>query len=145
MPRVNTVQKVQKARSNLLSVVPEMRRIRNIYFVGIGGAGMSGIAEVLLNQGYKISGSDIALSKSITRMQKLGMNIYIGHKAKQIKESDVVVCSGKIKLISFKFVSSNDKITGVVGVSSLSIKFCTGEFMLLRAGSCFTCFLLSIN
>ncbi len=87
MPRVNTVQKVQKARSNLLSVVPEMRRIRNIYFVGIGGAGMSGIAEVLLNQGYKISGSDIAQSKTITRMQKLGMNIYIGHKAKQIKES----------------------------------------------------------
>ncbi|MDC1436093.1 UDP-N-acetylmuramate--L-alanine ligase [Gammaproteobacteria bacterium] len=96
MPRVNTVQKVQKARSNLLSVVPEMRRIRNIYFVGIGGAGMSGIAEVLLNQGYKISGSDIALSKSITRMQKLGMNIYIGHKAKQIKESDVVVVSSAI-------------------------------------------------
>ena len=73
-----------------------MRRIRNIYFVGIGGAGMSGIAEVLLNQGYKISGSDIALSKSITRMQKLGMNIYIGHKAKQIKESDVVVVSSAI-------------------------------------------------
>ncbi len=96
MPSINTSQKVQKARSKLLSVVPEMRRIRNIYFVGIGGAGMSGIAEVLLNQGYKISGSDIAQSKTVSRMQKLGMNIYIGHKAKQIKDIDVVVVSSAI-------------------------------------------------
>jgi hypothetical protein len=44
------------------SDIPEMRRIRRIHFVGIGGAGMSGIAEVLLNQGYEISGSDIAPS-----------------------------------------------------------------------------------
>lgn len=96
MPSVNTSQKVQKARSKPLSVVPGMRRIRNIYFVGIGGAGMSGIAEVLLNQGYKISGSDIAQSKTVTRMQKLGMNIYIGHKAKQINNMDVVVVSSAI-------------------------------------------------
>ncbi len=93
MPRVQRAQKVQ---TKLLSVVPEMRRIRNIYFVGIGGAGMSGIAEVLLNQGYKISGSDIAQSKTIKRLQKLGMNIFIGHKAKQIENADVIVFSSAI-------------------------------------------------
>lgn len=96
MPRPRVDQKKQKGQGKLLSFMPEMRRIRNIYFVGIGGAGMSGIAEVLLNQGYKISGSDIASSKTIKRLQKLGMNIYIGHKAKQIKESDVVVVSSAI-------------------------------------------------
>ena len=96
MPRAKASQQVQKSKSKLISFMPGMRRIRNIYFVGIGGAGMSGIAEVLLNQGYKISGSDIAQSKTITRLQKLGMNIYIGHKAKQIKDADVVVVSSAI-------------------------------------------------
>ena len=93
---MSRVKKVQKAHKKLLSVVPEMRRIRNIFFVGIGGAGMSGIAEVLLNQGYKVSGSDIAESKTIKRLQKLGMNIFIGHKAKQIVGMDVVVVSSAI-------------------------------------------------
>ncbi len=93
MPKL---QKNQVAQKKLLSIVPEMRRIRNIYFIGIGGAGMSGIAEVLLNQGYKISGSDIVQSKTIARLQKLGMTIYIGHKAKQITDTDVVVVSTAI-------------------------------------------------
>ncbi|MGA1741233.1 MAG: UDP-N-acetylmuramate--L-alanine ligase [Pseudohongiellaceae bacterium] len=87
---------MQKVQKKLLSVIPEMRRIRDIYFVGIGGAGMSGIAEVLFNQGYKISGSDIAESKTTTRLQKLGINIFIGHKAKQIEGMDVVVVSSAI-------------------------------------------------
>ncbi len=80
----------------LFSSVPEMRRIRNIHFVGIGGAGMSGIAEVLLNQGYSISGSDISKSKTISRLEKLGVKAFIGHKAKQAKDADVVVVSTAI-------------------------------------------------
>ena len=47
-------------QDNIKKLVPEMRRVSQIHFIGIGGAGMSGIAEVLLNEGYKISGSDIA-------------------------------------------------------------------------------------
>ena len=49
--------------------VPEMRRIRRIHFVGIGGSGMCGIAEVLLNQGYEISGSDITINASAKQLQ----------------------------------------------------------------------------
>ncbi len=93
MPKLKKVTNTQK---KLLSVVPEMRRIRNIHFVGIGGAGMSGIAEVLLNQGYNISGSDIAPSKTTARLQKMGMNVFIRHRAKQIKDIDVVVVSSAI-------------------------------------------------
>ncbi len=52
--------------------VPEMRRIRRIHFVGIGGVGMCGIAEVLLNQGYQISGSDIRASAATDRLEKMG-------------------------------------------------------------------------
>jgi UDP-N-acetylmuramate--alanine ligase len=76
--------------------VPEMRRIRNIHFVGIGGAGMSGIAEVLLNQGYLISGSDIAESNTTRRLRGLGATVYIGHHAGNVQQADVVVVSTAI-------------------------------------------------
>ncbi len=76
--------------------IPEMRRIKRIHFVGIGGAGMSGIAEVLLNQGYKISGSDLRESKVTARLENLGMEIFIGHKAANVAGADVVVVSSAI-------------------------------------------------
>jgi len=76
--------------------VPEMRRIRNIHFVGIGGAGMSGIAEVLLNQGYVVSGSDIAEGNTTRRLQKLGATVQIGHRAENVEQADVVVVSTAI-------------------------------------------------
>lgn len=78
------------------SNVPEMRRIRNIHFVGIGGAGMSGIAEVLLNQGYAISGSDIAAGNTTRRLQALGATVHIGHRAENVDQADVVVVSTAI-------------------------------------------------
>ena len=84
---------VNFSRSGL---IPEMRRIRNIHFVGIGGAGMSGIAEVLLNQGYSISGSDLHESVTTVRLQKLGVTIFIGHRAENIHNADVVVVSTAI-------------------------------------------------
>lgn len=76
--------------------VPEMRRIRNIHFVGIGGAGMSGIAEVLLNQGYVISGSDLAESRVTRRLQSLGATVFKGHEADNVSKADVVVVSSAI-------------------------------------------------
>ena len=76
--------------------VPEMRRIRVVHFVGVGGAGMCGIAEVLLNQGYKITGSDIKASPNTQRLQKMGAKIFIGHKAKNTEQADVVVYSSAI-------------------------------------------------
>jgi UDP-N-acetylmuramate--alanine ligase len=77
-------------------VIPEMRRIRHIHFIGIGGAGMSGIAEVLLNQGYVISGSDISESSTTMRLQNLGIKIFPGHKAGNVAKADVVVVSSAI-------------------------------------------------
>ena len=80
-----------------MHAVPEMRRIRTIHFVGIGGAGMCGIAEVLLNLGYKITGSDIRKSSNTIRLASLGAKIYIGHGAKNVKTADVVVYSSAIE------------------------------------------------
>ncbi len=73
-----------------------MRRIRNIHFVGIGGAGMSGIAEVMLNQGYRVSGSDLNESDSTLRLQSLGAKVFIGHAAENAESADVVVVSSAI-------------------------------------------------
>lgn len=76
--------------------IPEMRRIRRIHFVGIGGAGMCGIAEVLLNQGYEISGSDIKAGKVTERLKRLGATIFIGHRSENVEQADVLVVSTAI-------------------------------------------------
>ncbi len=85
------------AKPSPMHVIPEMRRIKAIHFVGIGGAGMSGIAEVLLNQGYKITGSDLKKSAGTDRLQAMGARIYLGHEAKHVKNADVVVYSSAIE------------------------------------------------
>lgn len=76
--------------------VPEMRRIRRIHFIGIGGSGMCGIAEVLLNQGYEISGSDLGENANVRRLRKLGATIGLGHSAAQVSGADVVVQSSAV-------------------------------------------------
>ena len=66
--------------------------IKKLHFVGIGGIGMSGIAEILLDQGFSVSGSDKALSEVTERLQSLGATIYEGHKAENIAaDVDTVV------------------------------------------------------
>ena len=82
--------------SELRSIVPEMRRVKSIHFVGIGGAGMSGIAEVLLNEGYEISGSDMADNVVTERLRSKGATIYFGHQASNIEKASVVVVSTAI-------------------------------------------------
>src|SRR5690554_7174579 len=77
----------------LVYQVPEMRRINCIYFVGIGGAGMSGIAEVLKNQGYSVSGSDLKESAVTERLRAMGIEVQIGHRAENSARADVVVVS----------------------------------------------------
>jgi len=73
-----------------------MGRVEQIHFVGIGGAGMCGIAEMLLNEGYRITGSDVSESRAVQRLQSLGIVIHIGHHAQNIGDADVVVRSTAI-------------------------------------------------
>jgi UDP-N-acetylmuramate--alanine ligase len=70
--------------------------VKRIHFVGIGGTGMNGIAEVLLNLGYQISGSDIKASNVTQHLTDLGINLYIGHQASNVSNADVVVVSSAI-------------------------------------------------
>ena len=76
--------------------IPEMRRVKQIHFIGIGGAGMGGIAEVLLNEGYQISGSDIAGNAVVQRLRSKGAQVFIGHTAENIQGASVIVVSTAI-------------------------------------------------
>ncbi len=71
--------------------------IRHIHFIGIGGSGMSGIAEVLLNLGYTISGSDLSDSATLRRLAALGIQTYVGHHADHVQGADAVVTSTAVK------------------------------------------------
>jgi len=77
-------------------VTDRMRRIHCIHFVGIGGSGMSGIAEVLLNLGYAVQGSDLKAGASTRRLESLGARIFVGHAADNVAGADVVVVSSAI-------------------------------------------------
>jgi UDP-N-acetylmuramate--alanine ligase len=85
-----------KHAGSMVSEVPEMRRISQIHFIGIGGAGMCGIAEVLINQGYQVSGSDLHESAVTDRLIGLGAKIYFSHCAENVEQADVVVVSSAI-------------------------------------------------
>ena len=82
--------------AQIRAMVPEMRRVKCIHFIGIGGAGMSGIAEVLLNEGYQITGSDIAANAVTERLERIGASVFIGHQASNIDQASVVVVSTAI-------------------------------------------------
>ena len=88
--------------------------IRHIHFVGIGGAGMSGIAEVLLNLGYVISGSDLADSAALKRLASLGIQTHVGHDAQNIAGADAVVTSTAVQADNPEVVAAHAKLIPVV-------------------------------
>ena len=109
--------------------VPEMRRIKNIHFVGIGGAGMCGIAEVLANQGYKISGSDIKASKTTAQLEANGVKVFIGHSADNIKNANVLVVSTAIDPENPEIKAAIEQRTPIVRRAEM-----LGELMRYRHG-----------
>ncbi len=88
--------------------------IRHIHFVGIGGAGMSGIAEVLLNLGYVISGSDLSDSAALKRLNGLGIQTFVGHAASNIQGADAVVTSTAVQANNPEVVAAHKKLIPVV-------------------------------
>ena len=68
-----------------------------IHFIGIGGIGMSGLAQIMKNMGFKIQGSDLGKNKNTDRLIKLGIKVYIGHNQRNLKNATMVVISSAIK------------------------------------------------
>lgn len=118
----------QSSRGRLIEI-PEMRRIRCIHFIGIGGAGMCGIAEVLLNQGYQISGSDAKAGKTTERLQQLGAKVFIGHAAENIVNANVVVVSTAIDDTNPEIVAAREARLPIVRRAEM-----LGELMRYRHG-----------
>ena len=109
--------------------IPDMGRIRRIHFIGVGGAGMSGIAEVLANQGYEVSGSDLNRSHSTDRLQSKGVNVKFVHAAQNVIGCDVVVVSSAIAEDNPELVEAHDRRLPVVPRAEM-----LGELMRYRHG-----------
>ncbi|HEY9201960.1 MAG TPA: UDP-N-acetylmuramate--L-alanine ligase [Gammaproteobacteria bacterium] len=92
----------------MLIEIHPMRKIRHVHFVGIGGVGMCGIAEVLLNLGYQVSGSDVRENAATRRLFEQGANIQIGQSADNIKQAEVVVVSTAIAADNVEVVAARD-------------------------------------
>lgn len=105
---------MKQKREKIRQTVPSMRRIKQIHFVGIGGAGMGGIAEVLLNEGYAVTGSDIAENAVTERLSALGAKIFIGHVADNVQNASVVVVSSAIKPDNVEVVAAHDNRIPVI-------------------------------
>ena len=88
--------------------------IRRIHFVGIGGVGMSGIAEILFNLGYTISGSDLSDSATLKRLAALGLQTFVGHAASNVADADAVVTSTAVKADNPEVVAAREKRIPVV-------------------------------
>ncbi|RKZ99859.1 MAG: UDP-N-acetylmuramate--L-alanine ligase, partial [Gammaproteobacteria bacterium] len=100
--------------NGLVVDIPEMRRIRCIHFIGIGGAGMGGIAEVMINQGYKVSGSDLGKNPVTERLSTLGADISFEHVPNNVLGVDVVVVSSAISDSNPEIIAARDRRIPVV-------------------------------
>ncbi len=107
----------------------KFRNAQKIHFVGIGGIGMSGIAEVLLNLNYTVTGSDITTSPIVRRLRKLGGKITIGHKASNLGDADVVVTSSAISRDNVEVQESLKRKIPVIPRAEM-----LGELMRLKMG-----------
>ena len=94
--------------------VPEMRRIRRIHMIGVGGTGMSGIAEVLVNLGYQVAGSDLRESPVTERLRDRGVEVFIGHRAANVGTADVVVSSSAVDESNAEVVAAREARIPVV-------------------------------
>ena len=92
----------------------KMKRLRRVHFVGMGGSGMSGIAEVMIGLGYKIQGSDIRMSEQLERLKALGAEVFLSHLPENIKKADALVVSSAISLDNCEVVEAKKKMLPVV-------------------------------
>src|SRR3972149_5083945 len=110
-------------------------RIKHIHFIGIGGSGMSGIAEVLFNLGYKVTGSDVKTSDTTKRLEGLGITIFIGHKPENINGSDVVVYSSAVKKDNPEVVFAKEKLIPVIPRAEMLAELMRMKYGIAIAGT----------
>ena len=111
------------------SMFRQMAGLRRVHFVGIGGAGMSGIAEVLLDYDLEVTGSDQAASEATRRLQELGVKLWIGHSPEQVAGADLVVRSSAIKDDNVELIAARAR-----GITVIRRAEMLAELMRLKYG-----------
>jgi len=111
------------------------RHAARVHFVGIGGIGMSGIAEVLLNLGYQVSGSDLKGSEITKRLAGMGATIYEGHKAQNLVQADVVVISSAVKKDNPEVVTARQRKIPVIPRAEMLAELMRLKYAVAVAGS----------
>ncbi|MGC8795567.1 UDP-N-acetylmuramate--L-alanine ligase [Thermodesulfovibrio sp.] len=112
-----------------------MYHYKKIHFVGIGGIGMSGIAEVLHNMGYTVTGSDIKESDTVKRLRNFGIKVFIGHSKDNIDETDVVVFSSAVKPDNPEIVKAKEFGIPVIPRAEMLAELCRLKYSILVAGA----------
>jgi UDP-N-acetylmuramate--alanine ligase len=111
------------------------RKVKNIHFVGIGGIGMSGIAEVLRNLGYTVSGSDISQSDTTQRLASLGVSVFIGHDASHLGNVDVAVTSTAVKQDNPEVLEAHRRGIPVIPRAEMLAELLKMKFSIAVSGS----------
>jgi len=125
----------QTNNDQLRHAVETMGRMRHIHFVGIGGSGMSGIAEVMLNLGYHISGSDQKSGAMVKQLRKQGAEVAIGHKAENIEGADAVVISSAVKEDNPEVAAAREQRIPVVPRAEMLAELMRFRFGIAVAGT----------
>ncbi len=111
------------------------KSVRKIHMVGIGGIGMSGIAEILLDQGFEVSGSDRQPGEITERLSKLGAKVYKGHSAKNLNEADVVVYSSAVHLDNPELVAAVERKIPVIRRAEMLAELMRMKYGIAIAGT----------
>ena len=116
-------------------MIKGMRRIHRVHFVGIGGSGMSGIAEVMLNLGYQVQGSDLRSSAQVERLGGLGAKIFIGHAMDNIRGADAVVVSSAVDDSNPEVAAARDALLPVVSRAEMLAELMRFRYSIAVAGT----------
>ena len=116
-------------------MIKRMRRINDVHFVGIGGSGMSGIAEVMLSLGYRVQGSDLKANAAVERLRSLGAKIFIGHDSENIRNADAVVVSSAVDESNPEVAAAREALMPVVQRAEMLAELMRFRYSIAVAGT----------
>ncbi|MDX1517015.1 MAG: UDP-N-acetylmuramate--L-alanine ligase [Woeseiaceae bacterium] len=116
-------------------MIKKMRRIHTVHFIGIGGSGMSGIAEVMLSLGYAVQGSDLKANKQTRRLERLGATVFIGHAEDHIANADAVVVSSAVDETNPEVIAARSKVMPVVQRAEMLAELMRFRYSIAVAGT----------
>lgn len=116
-------------------MIQRMRRINSVHFIGIGGSGMSGIAEVMLSLGYRVQGSDLKKNNAVRRLESQGAKIFIGHQASNVRDADAVVVSSAVDERNPEVVAAHEALLPVVQRAEMLAELMRFRYSIAVAGT----------